>query len=229
MASVTPFLGGFEMPDVQSDTMICNLALDKIGAGRITDLETGTTVQTIKCKTHYYQDRNMLQRLHWWRFNADRAKLAQDATWDTDNDQHFEWTYRYALPYDFLCLRAIYSSAGDKRNRSTASHAIERNYIYSNLSAMYIRYSMKIIDAGKFDPLFVEVLKLKLALDLYPALAKTGSLGLLRELKDEYKNLMIHVFAMDRKEQDLLGRDDKLFWIDARRRVNTGRMYNAIA
>ena len=205
------------------ETVICNLALARVGAKRISNI-TGSTPQAEKCTLHYYHDRNALQRLHLWRFNADRAQLAQDASWDTDNDQMFEWEYRYALPQDFIRLRSIYDSAGTKHLNATYRCAIEENYLYSNESTAQIRYSKLVIDPGKFDPLFIETLKLKLALSLYHDIGKTGTLGHLELLQKELKDTLNLVRSMDRAEQNLIGRDSANRWIDARNVKRTERI-----
>lgn len=211
------------------ETEICNLALDRIGAKRIGSIDSTTAPQAEKCRLHYYHIRNVLQRAHKWRFNADRAKLAQDASWDTDNsDQQFEWDYRYTLPSDFIALRSIYSSSGDRRDRATYSTAIEGNYLYSNDSSCYIRYSKKVTDPAKFDPLFIEVLKLKLAIELYYGIAGSGPVGVLERLHEELKNTMRQVRAMDRQEQNLIGRDAASRWLDARNVSQTGRILEGL-
>lgn len=207
------------------ETVICNLALDRIGAKRISTLSSTTSPQAEKCRLHYYHDRNVLQRLFMWRFNADRAQLAQDASWDTGtNDQQFEWTYRYALPSDFLRLRAIYDSVGTKRHEATYRCAIEEKYVYSNESTIQIRYSKLVTNPTQFDPVFIEILKLKLSLSLYHGIAKAGTIGHLELLQKEYKEAMNLARSLDKAEQNLLGRDAARRWIDARNVNRVGRM-----
>jgi len=206
------------------ETVICNLALDKVGAKRISNI-TGSSVQAEKCALSYYHVRNSLQRIYLWRFNADRAQLAQNASWDTDtSDQQFEWEYRYALPADFVRLRAIYDSSGTRHKKATYRCAIEETYLYSNENVARIRYSKLVTDPGKFDSLFVETLKLKLANDLYSALAKTGTIGDRELLQKELKDTMTLVRSMDQAEQNLIGRDSANRWIDARNTKRTGRI-----
>lgn len=76
------------LPEVKLD--ICNLSLDRIGEKAITDaqLTANTDPRAQACNRHYEQNRDALQRSHWWRFARGRINLvsawAEDTVYTTD-------------------------------------------------------------------------------------------------------------------------------------------------
>ncbi len=196
------------------------MALGRIGASTIPDYETGTTPEAIQCRIHYEQSRDALLRSYWWRFAASRKQIASSTT-----DPAFEWAYRYPLPSDFLALRSIYEENGTRRNNAVDSVAVEGEDILSdNGSPIQIRYTKRITDTGKFDPLFIDVLALRMATKLLPALARSGSGTLLGNLNEELRMLTKKVRAMDRQEQEKLGRCEQSTWLDSRYSKSGGRI-----
>ena len=192
-----------------SETIICNMSLARIGTTRITNIDTGTSPNAIQCRTHYEQTRNALTRSHWWRFASDRETLAQDAT-DPVGD---EWDNQFILPNDFLAMKSIYENRFSDENYR--SYALEGQRLLTNESTMEIRYIKKVTDPTKFDPLFVEVLVLQLALKLTAGLGKTDP-KLATEIKDELRLLMPSVLALDGQETNTTGQYDLGTWNDAR-------------
>ncbi len=69
------------LPTVKLD--ICNLSLDRIGEKAITaaQLTADTDPRAQTCNRHYEQNRDALQRSHWWRFARERIRLA--SVWAT--------------------------------------------------------------------------------------------------------------------------------------------------
>jgi hypothetical protein len=200
-----------------SETKICNQALARIGAKRINDFSDSSesSNEAIHCRTHYEQTRNALLRSHWWRFASDRATLSADTT-----DPDFEWTYQYDLPSDFLRMKSIYEDNNTPRKNSIYSYALEGNKLLTDESAIQIRYIKKVTDVTEFDPLFIEVLVLQLALKLVMPLSQDKVLR--REIQDELygtprqSGVMSRVRAMDRQETETIGRNAQRTWNDAR-------------
>ena len=192
-----------------SETIICNMSLARIGTKRINNLDTDTSPEAIQCRTHYKQTRDALIRSHWWRFSSDRAELSEDAT-DPTGD---EWDNQFILPNDFLAMKSIYENRFSDENYR--SYALEGQRLLTNESTMEIRYIKKVTDVTKFDPLFVEVLVLQLALKLVPALAKTDP-KLKADIKDDLKLLMPSVLALDGQETNTIGEYDLGTWNNAR-------------
>ena len=119
-----------------------------------------------------------------------------------------EWDFMFDLPVAFLRFRSILEES-DSTSRNQR-RAIEGLVLFTNLSGVSLRYVQRVTDVTKFDPLYVEVLVLQLALKLVPPTAGVGSAGqaLLSELKAELNPLMAEVKSVDRSETDIGGRSD---------------------
>ena len=194
-----------------SETKICNATLARIGAKRINNFDTDTSPEAIQCRTHYEMTRDALIRSHWWRFASGRKTLSLDAT-DPTGD---EWDNQFILPNDFLRMKSIYENRFSDENYR--SYVLEGQRLLTNESTMEIRYIKKVADVTEFDPLFVEVLVLQLALKLIPALAKTDT-KLKESVKDDLKLLMPSVRALDSQETNTVGQYELETWNDARYR-----------
>ena len=194
-----------------SETLICNMSLARLGSKRINDFgdTTEDSVQAIHCRTHYEQTRDALLRSHWWRFATARATLSQDAT-DPTGD---EWDNQFILPDDFLAMKSIYENRFSDENYR--SYALEGQRLLTNESTMEIRYIKKVTDVTKFDPLFVEVLVLQLALKLVAPLGKTDP-KLKVDIREDLKLLMPAVKALDKQETNTIGEYDLGTWNNAR-------------
>ena len=195
-----------------SATDIANLALARIGAERINDIDADTSVQAIHCRLIYEPDRQSLLRSYWWPFAAKRAKLARSTATPA-----CEYAYQYALPNDFLALRSIWDSDGQGLGANfKETCAIEGPFILTDNAEMYIRYTADITDTTKFDPLFIQCLKTRMALDLLYALSKTSAVGAADRLQMELDQLLVKAKMMSLQEQNLTGRNERLTWLDAR-------------
>ena len=193
-----------------NETKICNMSLGKISAKRINDFTdtTDTKPEAIQCRLHYELTRDALTRFHWWGFASDRKTLAQDAT-----DPDFEYDNQFILPNDFLRMKSIYE--GRFSDENLRSYAIEGERLLTNDTTMEIRYIKKVTDVTKFDPLFVELLVLLLARKMLKSLAG-GDEVLAKEIKDDIKDLMPQVRALDRQETNTIGKYELETWNDAR-------------
>lgn len=134
----------------------------------------------------------------------------------------FEWTYGYRLPSDFLAMRTVYG--GEAIHNTPYSYVLEGKFLYSNENEMEIRYIKQVTTVTDFDPLFLEVFVLQLALKVVYPIAGIGSAGraMAEELKGELygsprkPGLMSRVRAMDKQESKRIGRADRHTWNDAR-------------
>jgi hypothetical protein len=196
------------------------MALGRIGAKRINDLDdaSDTKNEAILCRLHYKQTRDALIRSHWWRFARSRKTLSANTT-----SPDFEWDNAYDLPNDFMrmWLKPFEdNSIGFHNTRRT--YSLEGKQLLSDEGTMEIRYIRKVTDVTEFDPLFVEVLVLQLALKMVIPLAGGGRNGmamrqtLLLELFGK-GGLMSRVRAMDKSETRTLGRADASTWNDSLR------------
>lgn len=65
-----------------TETAICNMSLGKLGAKRIGNVETDTSLEAIQCRLHYEPTRDALERSISWRFARTRIRLA--SVWAAD-------------------------------------------------------------------------------------------------------------------------------------------------
>jgi len=192
-------------------TEICNMALGRLGAKRINDYDdaSDTKPEAIQCRLHYEQTRDALIRSHWWRFARARATLSANAT-----DPDFEYDYAYDLPVDFLRMKKPYEAYGVTELLYT--YSLEGKQLLSNETSMDIEYIKKVTDPNQFDPLFIEVLVLQLALKMVMPLTQDKVLR--RELHEELygtpqqRGLMARVRVIDKEETNTTSR--KPTWND---------------
>jgi len=197
-----------------SETTICNQALGRIGAKRINNLTDGSE-EAIHCTLHYEQTRDALLRSFWWRFAAGRATLSQDAT-----DPDFEWDNQFDLPTDFMAFRTVFEDNNVPSKTTMRRYELEGLKLLTNEDEMEIRYVKKITDPAKFDPLFVELLVLQLALKLVMPLSEDKTLR--REIRDDIVIATRKVRALDRQETNTRGRLGETTWVDVR--TGSGRI-----
>ena len=189
-----------------SNTELANLALAKLGAKRINDLDTDTTIEADECRTHFTTLRDALLRSHLWRFAKTRAVLSEDATAPA-----FGYAHAYNLPADFLRLWPNVFVEG--------TYALEGTQLLTNATAASIIYIRQVTDPTLFDPLFVSVFVLELAIALSMAIGQDKSL---RQLLDaELGPLMAQVRALDLQEQKIHGRR-RVSWVQSRY-INIGK------
>ena len=127
----------------------------------------------------------------------------------------FEWSYGYTLPSDFLAMRSIWGENQSKEN-TIYSYALEGDLLLSNENSMKIRYTKREVTVNNFDPLFIEVLVLSLAVKLCMAIGQDDKMY--RDLREELygrKGLMSRVRAMDKQEQNTKGIYDHNTWLAA--------------
>ena len=98
---------------------------------------------------------------HYWPFAAARASLSEDTVAPA-----FEYSNQFILPTNFLYLRTIFADNYTIDRNSRNRHAIEGDRLLTDNSTVQIRYTKKVTDPTKFNPLFIEVFVLKLAMKL---------------------------------------------------------------
>jgi hypothetical protein len=202
----------------ESDTTICNQALGRIAAKRIADIDdtSDTKVEAQQCRLHFVPTRDALERSHFWVFNKTRVVLSQSTT-----DPTFEYANQFLLPSDFLRFRYKFDAGAASNEISVFSFSLEHNadgarVILTDEDSVSLIYSRLETDAAKFDPLFTEVLVLKLARKLSVPLS--GDDKMLKGIDDDLKPLMASVRALDRNEGFGTRQNDQRTWNDARLR-----------
>lgn len=154
-----------------SEVSICNRALQKLGAARITSL-SDNSVNARACNAAYSDVRDAVLRSHPWQFAIKRASLASSTTAPAH-------TYTYAFPLPSDCLRLLPPDYDD------VDWQIEGNAILTNDTTCEIRYLAQITDPNAMDPMFREVLSCRLALEMCEELTQSNSKleGIMAQLK----------------------------------------------
>lgn len=151
-----------------TDVDICNSALTKVGAERITSLTEESERARIMAE-QYPKLRDKLLRSHPWNFAIERLTLALSV-----GTPAFEFTYKFAIPND--CLRILQIDSREKWQK-------EGEYIVSNSPTVGIKYIKKITDTSKYDASFAEALAAAIAADVSYSLVQSVTLkdALLKE------------------------------------------------
>lgn len=148
-------------------TTICNSALAKIGAARITSLAEGSRNANL-CAGLYEACRDDLLRAHSWNFAAARAKLARDA-----EAPAFGYAHAHVLPADWIrCIAAF----GDAGGRAVLRYRIEGGRLLSDAEDVYLRYLRRVAEVNLMPPDFREALACLLARELAVPVAQSNAL-----------------------------------------------------
>lgn len=171
-----------------SQTDICNRALTKVGATRITNInENSKSARVMSALWDTVRKAELRRR--FWKFAIVRTTLP--ALSDKPS-----WGYNTAfqLPADFLRLVQVNDTFAvpamtDYRDQDDSAYQIEGNQILTIFNApLKIRYVQDVTDPGKFDALFVEALASKLAYEACEEI--TQSLSKRQQAAEDYKQAM---------------------------------------
>ncbi len=149
-----------------SEVQICNRALQKLGAKRITSLTEDST-NARACNVAYESVRDALLRSYVWSCATKRAELAADSEapdWGRAN--------AFQLPSDYIRLADPYP----EDNHNNHDWVIEGKKIYTDDSApIYVRYVYRVTDPNEMDALFQEALSAKLAYEICEEITQSNS------------------------------------------------------
>lgn len=147
-----------------TDELICNLALSRLGANLVTDLDTDDSVEADICNINYEPARDFVLEARDWTFARKRSTPTKDGTAPSG------WGARFPIPSDCLTLRRV-----SRNPELTAGLKWERegDWIYCNEEVIYIAYTYQLTDPTEFSPSFVKTLSYRLEADLAIALTES--------------------------------------------------------
>ena len=181
---------------------ICNSALSKLGASRISSL-TEQNKSARLCNEQYEKVRDDVLRSHNWNFATKRVALAVLATTPV-----YEYDFEYNLPVDCLKVIEVYPDI---------PFVIEGRKLLSNSNAVKIKYTYKNEDVYMYDANFLEALALKLAADLaYPLIQ---SVNKEEQLNAKFKEHLANSRTLDAQEGTPEESSNDI-WLNARYGVN---------
>jgi hypothetical protein len=186
---------------------ICNSALIKVGAARISSLDDNTKEGRL-CKELYPRLCDELVRSHPWNFATARVALAA-----TVATPAYGFDYQHQLPNDCLRVMNINLDYGDETGKFV-EWKIEGRMLLANDTPVKIKYLKDVSETPElFDAHFAEALALRIAVDLaYPMAQSTTLVELLSR---RYQRMLADARTFDGQEgsSDRVGADT---WLDAR-------------
>lgn len=171
-----------------SQVEICNRALTKNGAGRITSL-SDDNVRASVMSAIWDSVRKAELRKAFWSFAMARARLPKLV-----EAPAFGYNNQFQLPSDFLRVVKVgdwydVPAIWNYVNGDTSVYAIEGGKILCDFAApLNLRYIRDETDPGTFDPLFVEAFATRLAAESCEELTNSNSRK--QALQEEYRLIM---------------------------------------
>lgn len=175
-----------------SEVAICNGALALVGAESFTAFSDASK-QAVLCNLFFEQCRDDVMRAFPWNFAIKRVDLGSPLASGDANAPVYEWSYGFVLPSSDsnYCLRVLDTENGEP-------HRVEGRYLYTNTSALKIKYIMRVVNPVLWDPQFKAALAANLAMMLaYPI---TKSLQAQQAMMNLYQGLLGAGYSVDSQE-----------------------------
>lgn len=195
-----------------STTDIANRAITKLGEARVLTM-LDDTVAGRTMNSMFNQVRDAELRRNRWNFALSRTQLMALAA-----APNWGYAYQYTLPADFLSLVQVGQFYVRPLSKAKGPWHVESNdsgtVILTDMAApLLVRYVKRVDNSGLFDPLFVEVLACKLAMEGCETITQSGPKK--QALAQEYKAALAEAARCNALENppDQLPRGS---WLDAR-------------
>ncbi len=229
-----------------TETILANQALGRIGALRLTDIDISvdTSKQNTQVNLYFDQTRDSLIRSHWWRFASDRIDLVSGwltATAYTTQQYVFESSLLYkcviahpsgTFATDLAAVKWVlvtdrppfqwtyrYTLPADFL-RIRALHSSTTSYALEGSSILTNSNDVEMLYAKQItDVTQFDALFVEvfvLQLAIKLVMPLAQDKELRRELQDELVGVMSRVRTVDRQEQNTIGRSNMATWVDAR-------------
>jgi len=163
-------------------TEVCNLALARLGARRISSYEDDASIEGRACRLQYATVMSGLLRRHQWDFATTSARLSRAATAPLS-----EYAAAWQLPAD--CERIIRLSSGDPVNPILNFARRGRMILTGEHEVLELVYVSNAVAVGEWDSLFVEAISLKLAARIAGDVTKNPALA--GECNTEFEGLAL--------------------------------------
>jgi len=116
-----------------------------------------------------------------------------------------------------MVKKSVWGGSGPRD--TNFSYSLEGDRLLTNEGEVNLRYIKRVTDPTKFDPLFVEVLILKLALKLVSLAGANPKMT--ETVGRELASIMPSVRTRSRQETENIGRKDQHTWNNARLSTRT--------
>jgi len=185
------------MAVINSKAGICNLAIGHLGIStRVVSIDSPTTKEEKDCALYYDITRQALLEAYDWSFAKSRVSVSASS-----ETPAFKWSYKSSeLPSDLLRFNALhYSNGSIIVNTNRKMYELEGNRILTDLSApYYISYTRNVEIVSEMSRLFVMLLSLSLAKQLYKTLGSSSST--LANVMQEYDKYEIKAVSVNNSQ-----------------------------
>jgi hypothetical protein len=199
-----------------SDIAICNLALTQLKQDPIVQLEPPSSMAEKYCNIAYHQVRRACLRKHTWNFALTREVL----TPASDHVPAFGYLNACALPPDFIRFAGRYDDEG--HITSFEDYEIEDGYLLCDIddnASLNMRYVYDCKTVGSFDPLFINLFVVELAIALAPKFSGTENRQ--QALLGMRDSILAEAKAVDGQERPPR-RKQRSKWLQSRRGLGRG-------
>lgn len=175
-----------------SSVAICNSALIKCGADRISALSDATLGAEL-CNEEYSKCRDDLLISHPWNFAIEDYELSADATYTPgeSGDPDAGYLYRYAITSSVLRVLMV-------NNSNDPIWKVQAGYLYTDETEVTIKAIKQVTDTTLFSKSFEEVLALKISKNI--AFRLSQSLPLVQDLDRRYMLALREARSFDGQE-----------------------------
>ena len=154
---------------ISNETSIANLALTRLGADRITDIDTEQTENANKIRAVFDFLRDEVLRSHPWNFATQRVNFNKLTTTPL-----FGFLNQFQIPGNVLRILPV--GTGGDSSRAT-DYKVEGDKVLSNDTTFQAKCILRIEDTTKWDSGFVEVFAARLQAELAYAIVNNRTLA----------------------------------------------------
>lgn len=164
-----------------SQTDICNQALVRIGAKRISNIGDDDKGARI-CSEVYDSTVREVSRCGQWNCLIKRVELAQ-----LTEAPAFEWDYQYQLPADFISMVQLNGIV--YHGQPQDDWEIEGKRLLTDATTAQVRYVAIVDDVSQWDPLFCDAVVVLLASKIAVPMRQDESMAV--SLRNEYERITL--------------------------------------
>ena len=177
---------------MSTPTALVNVALRRVGATRINDLEADGHKEAVVARDIYTHCRKTLLNKHTWNFSIRRAQLTESATAPA-----FGWDNAFIIPDDFLRVVSVHPVDDDYATipYRLANQSSDDRVIETNATTCYLRYVFDLMDVALMPAAFQDVFALCLAKELGAGLSKPRTL--IADIADEIRRELPRAKSID--------------------------------
>lgn len=147
---------------------LCNLALQKLGAARITSLDTPDSVEAELCALHFPMARDAVLEEHTWSFASSRRVLnptGNTPAWGDDTE--------FQVPQDVVMVARIYASTNVADLLPPDQWRRMGEVVYASTSTAYAVCVDRVTDLTRFPALVKMAVATRLAAELCMAITES--------------------------------------------------------